>query len=196
MAGPMGGMMGAMLGQMIRPFNLEVFVPFFSFIILASLISLQYTIHCGTSSKKPSTNTKLIWAGAVLALLALSVTLSFSLEPTVKQNETKLPAYLQQLTKDVEAEAKLDGTVQKITINVAQSRYSPNVIHAKKGTLIMTFVSDETGGCAREVVIPDFKIKKIIPTDSPLEITLDLQKSGEFPFHCSMDMAKGRIIVT
>ena len=56
----MHGMMGAMLGQMIRPFSINVFMPFFTAILLLAMISISYTVHCGAcccgfkSKRKPS----------------------------------------------------------------------------------------------------------------------------------------------
>jgi heme/copper-type cytochrome/quinol oxidase subunit 2 len=214
-AGPMGGMMGAMLGQMIRPFDLEIFMPFFSFIILIGLLGISYAVHCGVSccapggKKQPApVSQKFIgtWTAAFVIVLAFSVMLTFQLAEAAPQATTAqgsalpqvtLPGYLQDFTSEVRAEAVQGNGVQTAETLVSRSRYTPNVIVAKKGIpLKLTINADETAGCARDIIFPEFNIRRVVPEGAPLVLEILPEKTGEFPFHCSMDMARGKIIVT
>jgi heme/copper-type cytochrome/quinol oxidase subunit 2 len=213
MAGPMGGMMGAMLGQMARPFNLEIFMPFFAFIILISLLGISYVVHCGVAccgpgakNKKPDpVSGKFIgaWMAAFILILFASFVLSFPLgavsssPASATQDNVKLPGYLQQYTQETRADAVQRDGAQYASIKVTQSRYEPNVIVVKKGIpLKLSVTADDTAGCAREIVFPAFKIQRIIPLDAPLVLDIAPDNVGEFPFRCSMDMVHGKIIVT
>jgi len=213
-AGPMGGMMGAMLGQMIRPFNLEIFMPFFAFIILISLLGISYVVHCGVSccapggKKQPApVSQKFIgtWTVGFVIVLAFSVMLTFPLAEATPQaasaqgaspQQVTLPGYLQDLTSEVRAEAVQGNGVQTAEILVSQSRYTPNVITVKKGILLkLTITADNTAGCARDIIFPEFSIRRIVPEGAPIVIDILPEKVGEFPFHCSMDMARGKLVV-
>ena len=213
MAGPMGGMMGAMLGQMVRPFNLEIFMPFFAFIVLISLTGITYALHCGTSccmpgGKKgkpsPVPNTFIgAWTAAFVVALAFAIMLSFPLAeagpaPAASNaQQVKLPGYLQQLTQETRAEAIIENGVQRIAMKITNSQYAPNVIVAKKGVpLRIEITADESAGCARDIIFPDFGIRKIVPFDELVTVEFTPQDEGEFRFHCSMDMARGKLIVT
>ncbi len=214
MAGPMGGMMGAMLGQMIRPFNIEIFLPFFTFIFLLTMLGFSYAVHCGVSccgggkskeAAKLSNGFITWWTLACIVLLGASIVLSFSIaEAAPSQSSTqssssgdiKLPAYLQQASQEVKEEAVMKDGYQEIALTIANSAYRPNVIVAKKGVLLKINVkAEESAGCASEIVFPDFKIRKIVGPGTSAVIELSPNEAGTFKFHCSMDMAKGKIIV-
>ncbi len=213
MAGPMGGMMGAMLGQMIRPFSIEIFMPFFAFIFLLTMLGFSYAVHCGVSCCGGSGKKELSklsngfitwWTMACIIVLGASVMLPFSLvdaAPSVSTTQTatgdvKLPAYLQQINKEIEATAILKEGYQEIDLKIENSLYSPNVLLVKKGIPLKINVhSTDTAGCGAEMVFPDFKLRRIIPAGSDGVIELMPDKVGTFKFHCSMDMAKGKLIV-
>jgi len=211
MAGPMGGMMGAMLGQMMRPFNVDIFLPFFTFIFLLTMLGFSYSVHCGVSccvgvkakeAAKLSNGFVTWWALACIVLLGASVFLSFSITDVSaapapsSYSDIKLPAYLQQASQEVREEAVQKDGYQEVDLTIANSAYSPNVIVAKKGvTLKINVNAEETAGCASEIVIPDFKIRKIVGPGSSAVIELMPNEAGTFRFHCSMDMARGKIIV-
>ena len=211
-AGPMGGMMGAMLGQMVRPFNIEIFMPFFMAVVLVTLLGLSYAVHCGVSCckgkqrKQTRLPNQLITAGivAVIVVLGLSVFLSFPLAQassttsiTPADQALKLPSSLQAFAQEVRAEAVQKDGFQEAELRITQSRYEPNIIVAKKGIpLRITITADKTAGCARDISFPDFRIQSVVPVDTPVALELMPDKEGEFPFRCSMDMARGKLIVT
>jgi heme/copper-type cytochrome/quinol oxidase subunit 2 len=207
-AGPMGGMMGAMLGQMTRPYNIEVFIPFFTFIILITLAGLSYAVHCGVSccagkTAKPARVSETfisVWSATAIVVLGISIFLPFQLPEAQSQTQLQsqdlvLPASLRGPPETREEAVQRDG-YQEIDLLVSQSQYLPNVIVAKKGTpLKIQVTADKTAGCAREIVFPDFNIRRIIPEDTAVTLELLPKEEGTFKFRCSMDMAHGKLIV-
>lgn len=212
LAGPMGGMMGAMLGQMIRPYDLEVFMPFFAFIALLSLAGITYAAHCGGNRcKEPDkmpggVSTAFVsgWAATFLIVLILSAMLPFPLDgtPAAALNtqaaqQAALPDGFRSFTQEISSTARQENGVQTAVIAVSQSRYTPNVTTVKKGVpLRLAFTADETAGCAREVVFPTLNISKILPVGQTVTLDILPEKAGELPFQCSMDMSRGKLIVT
>jgi hypothetical protein len=85
--------------------------------------------------------------------------------------------------------------VQEVTITVAGG-YTPSEVKLKKGVPArLRFIRKDTGGCAEELLIPDFGVKKALPglTETVVEFTPD--KAGTFPFTCGMRMLKGTLVV-
>ena len=217
-AGPMGGMMGAMLGQMIRPFDIELFIPFFTFVFLITMIGITYAVNCRVSCCNTEQNKEknklskgfiLLWLVTIIFLLTISVILPFSIDAdkktplkasdslSEKNNQSlQLPPYLQELMKEDKKEAVIKGDYQEIDLQISASKYSPNVITAKKNIpLRINLFADENAGCAREIIFPDFNIDKIVPAGGKEIIEISPTEEGEFKFRCSMDMIKGKLII-
>jgi plastocyanin domain-containing protein len=74
--------------------------------------------------------------------------------------------------------------------------YKPENIKLKKGVKT-TLVIERTDPniCLEEFILPDFKLKKYLPLDKKVEVTIKPEKTGSFGFHCGMNMYHGRIIV-
>ncbi len=214
MAGPMGGMMGAMLGQMIRPFSLDTFMIFFFLLQGVSVSCLLYCLPktenktensaCCKKEHNPIIGIEHIIAVCLLFIIAAALLFSkanYSLSQSSPQAPTaaavlELPPSLREATKEVSAEAVLDGEVQKVKMQITALGYRPNLIIAKKGIpLVIEMHADENAGCAREIVFPDFNIRKIVPAGGSESVRLELPDKGKYRFHCSMDMVKGTIIV-
>lgn len=217
-AGPMGGMMGAMLGQMIRPFNISIFMPFFTFIFLITIIGITYAVNCRVSccnidsteqSKiKNKVSNKFIYSWILIAifLLATSIVLPFSIDTTpditINSDTTsngkslEFPILYSQASIDENKSAVIKGDYQEIDLKISASRYSPNIIVAKKDLpLKINLYADENAGCTREIIFPDFNIDKIVPAGGKETIEINPTKAGEFGFRCSMDMARGKLII-
>ncbi len=202
-AGPMGGMMGAMLGQMVRPFNIEIFIPFLSIIFLIIMGGLVYAVNCRASCcevdekgiKKKSKIPKEIGYAlgfAVFLLVLGSFWLSFPLDNESSLINTQNSNNLQVDSK----EAIVNGNYQEIELQITATRYSPSTIIAKKGIpLRINLNADSNAGCTREILFPDFGIDKIVPAGGKETIEINPTEKGEFKFRCSMDMAKGVLIV-
>ena len=201
-AGPMGGMMGAMLGQMIRPFDLQIFVPFFMFLVAFIMFEISYVIF-KTTKVNPG-YLKALAGLLLLVTLGASFFLNFSLQgSSITSNVTLASSdgasskykWLSNYGEKKET-ATLNGDVQEVTINATFSNYEPNVIVAKKGVpLKITLTADQDASCGRDIVFPEFNQRTLIPKGESTTLTLDLDKTGEFAFHCAMDMLQGKIIV-
>jgi plastocyanin len=84
---------------------------------------------------------------------------------------------------------------QEVTITVAGG-YEPSQVTLKKGVPArLRFVRKDSGGCAEELLIPDFGVKERLPglAETVVEFTPD--KAGNFPFTCGMQMMKGTLVV-
>ncbi len=86
-----------------------------------------------------------------------------------------------------------EGTIR---VTVDQKGYEPSAISAPAGkplTLIFRRVSDV--GCGDEVVFPKHGIKKDLPLNEDVAVTITPQASQEVQFTCGMGMYKGAIVV-
>lgn len=92
---------------------------------------------------------------------------------------------------------KEEGVVANGDLNVlVNGGYNPSVIKLKKGqSTILKVQRKDPNSCLEELIIPDFKIKKYLPLNQTIEIEINPDKKGEFPFHCGMNMFHGKILV-
>lgn len=83
-----------------------------------------------------------------------------------------------------------------ITINVLNTAYSPDVIHAKAGVpLKLRLVTNDVRSCSRAFVIPALDVQRLL--DATGEAIVDIppqEKGAQIPFSCSMGMYGGIII--
>lgn len=79
---------------------------------------------------------------------------------------------------------------------LVEGGYKPNTITIAHGKpSVVTFTRKDVNSCLEEIVLPDFKIKKFLPLDTPVAITLSPTKPGTYTMHCNMNMFHGKIIV-
>lgn len=85
--------------------------------------------------------------------------------------------------------------VQGSSINIkVDAGYNPSTIIIKKNQPVtLNFRRTDSSDCLEEIVIPEFKIKKYLPLNKEVQINIQSQKTGDFPFHCGMNMFHGRI---
>ncbi len=96
--------------------------------------------------------------------------------------------FLMKRTKEVAVADAVDITVS--------GGYSPEVIAIPKGKpTTITFLRTDPNSCLEEVVLGDFKIKKQLPLNQKVSVTITPQKVGEFTYACGMNMYHGKIIV-
>jgi plastocyanin domain-containing protein len=75
--------------------------------------------------------------------------------------------------------------------------YRPAAIRIKKGkAATLKITRRDSNSCLEEIIIPDFKISKYLPLNKEVKIEITPQKSGEFGFHCGMNMYHGKIVVS
>lgn len=84
---------------------------------------------------------------------------------------------------------------EKISVLV-DGGYKPSIIKVKKGKkTTISLLRKDSSSCLEEFILPDFKIKKYLPVDKAVEIEITPEKTGEFGFHCGMNMFHGKVIV-
>lgn len=90
--------------------------------------------------------------------------------------------------RQVQAKGSIDITVE--------GGYKPSYIIVKQETTtLLRFTRKDENSCLEEVVIPEFKIKKYLPLNETVSISITPKKKGEFTFSCSMNMYFGKISV-
>ncbi|PIR44474.1 MAG: hypothetical protein COV10_04440 [Candidatus Vogelbacteria bacterium CG10_big_fil_rev_8_21_14_0_10_51_16] len=100
--------------------------------------------------------------------------------------------YWSFLKRKPKAEAVASGTVE-ITV---QGGYRPEIISVSLGKpTTLVFHRTDSSSCLEEVLIPDFKIRKQLPLNERVSITIVPQKAGTYQFSCGMNMFHGKIIV-
>ncbi len=178
-AGPMGGMMGAMLGQMIRPFSIEVFIPFLMFIFLLTMVSITRVI---------SDKFTMIWIPTISLLLILSIIMPFSIS-----SQSASGSFVSDKNSQ---ETLVSGNLQTIDLEVnSAGSYSPSTIIAKEGIPLKINFSAKIKSCASEIVFPDLGIDVIAPEKGAKTIEIKELKKGTYVFRCPMDMTRGKLIV-
>lgn len=79
---------------------------------------------------------------------------------------------------------------------IVKGGYSPEVISIPKGkTTTLNFIRRDQSSCLEEVVIPDFKVRKYLPLNQKVSISITPQKVGKYNFTCGMGMFHGKIKV-
>lgn len=82
-----------------------------------------------------------------------------------------------------------------VNINVSGG-YSPSVIVIKNNAkTTLNFIRTDENSCLEEIIIPDFKIKKYLPLNEKVSVTLAPKVPGDYPFSCGMNMYFGKITV-
>src|SRR5918994_5548825 len=88
--------------------------------------------------------------------------------------------------------AEVRGGRQEVQITV-KGGYSPSLIRVQEGVpLRLVFDRQERGECTSEVVFPDFRIRRGLPSFARTAIDLSPERSGEFGFACGMTRCMGR----
>jgi len=84
----------------------------------------------------------------------------------------------------------------RFELAVTDTGFVPGTITIPAGkpiTLVVTRKSDQT--CAKEIVFPDQKIRKQLPLNEAVEITLPSSPPGEIAYECGMEMVYGKVVV-
>ncbi len=83
----------------------------------------------------------------------------------------------------------------KLTITV-DGGYKPSVIRVKQGRkTTLTFIRKDPNTCLEDFILPEFKVKKYLPINTPVSVTITPPSKGTFDFHCGMNMFHGKIEV-
>ncbi len=89
------------------------------------------------------------------------------------------------------------GVVHEVSLRATPNGYSPNVLSVKQGIPVrLKFSTDKNSGCSRALVIPDFGLKTVAPSDgTPTVLEFTPTQAGEFDFYCAMAMYRGKLKV-
>ena len=80
---------------------------------------------------------------------------------------------------------------------IVKGGYSPETVAIPKGkTATLNFIRQDSSSCLEEVVIPDFKIRKYLPMNKRVSVSITPQKEGKYEISCGMNMFHGKIIVS
>ncbi len=90
---------------------------------------------------------------------------------------------------------KIVSVASSVDIKV-EGGYSPEIISIPVGeTTVLNFTRTDPTGCLDEVVLGDFNIRKELPLNKTVSISITPNKKGEFVYSCGMNMYHGKIIV-
>ena len=59
----------------------------------------------------------------------------------------------------------------------------------------VTFVRKTDATCVKEIVLPDFGIRRALPLNQPVVVSFTPTKRGAFTFVCGLNMMRGQLIV-
>src|SRR6185436_17130228 len=99
------------------------------------------------------------------------------------------------LLAGLEASGQRKPRTQTARVNITQMGYEPASIKLKRGVPArITFFRTTDDTCATEVVFPDYGIRRQLPLNAAVSISLT-PRAGEFAFTCGMNMHRGKMIV-
>lgn len=85
--------------------------------------------------------------------------------------------------------------VQELKVDV-RGGYFPNQLTVERGRPVrITFERHETNICSKEIVFPDFGVRKVLPDDGVAVVEFTPEKEGNFLFTCQMGMLFGSLKV-
>lgn len=89
-----------------------------------------------------------------------------------------------------------NGDYQEVRMSQLFNGYSPNVFNIKSGKQVKWIIDSKTQfSCASSIVVPSLGISKNLSAGENIIIFTPTQ-AGEIPFSCSMNMYRGKFVVT
>jgi len=86
--------------------------------------------------------------------------------------------------------------VQTAKIEINTRGYQPGSLKLRRGVRArVTFLRTTDATCAKEIVLPDFNIRRALPLNQPVVLTFTPTIRGTFTFVCGMNMMRGQLIV-
>ncbi len=107
-----------------------------------------------------------------------------------------LVAWYFLLSEGGAAKASLDSSGRQLVRITIKGAYDPSLVEVRSGQDIeLEFYRDETDSCSDTVVFSDLGVSKALPPFRSTKIKIGPLKAGRYPFHCSMDMIRGTLVV-
>jgi plastocyanin domain-containing protein len=92
--------------------------------------------------------------------------------------------------------ARARPRVQKLTVKITERGFEAVSLTLRRGVQPrVTFPRTTERTCAKEVVLRDFGIKRDLPLNRPVVITLTPNTKGEFRLTCGLNMMRFKLIV-
>ena len=86
--------------------------------------------------------------------------------------------------------------VQTARIEINTLGYRPANVRLRRDVPArVTFVRTTDATCAKEIVLPDFNIRRALPLNQPVVVSFTPKRSGTFNFLCGLHMMSGQLIV-
>ncbi len=87
--------------------------------------------------------------------------------------------------------------VRHIVLSVTDDGFEPTPVAVKANQPVMLMITRKTDKtCAKEIVVPDYKIEKTLPLNQMVEVSFTPTKTGELVYGCAMgQMVKGVLTV-
>jgi plastocyanin domain-containing protein len=74
--------------------------------------------------------------------------------------------------------------------------YSPSMVRAKVGQpLRIVFDRKDDSSCSEEIVMPDFGVRRFLPSGQRTTVEITPTAAGRFQFTCGMGMLRGSVTV-
>src|SRR6476469_2534013 len=78
---------------------------------------------------------------------------------------------------------------------VVHGGYDPATIRVAAGQPVrLVFDREDTSSCSEEIVLPDFGIRRFLPTGEKVAIEVTPPKPGRYEFTCGMGMLHGALV--
>lgn len=85
--------------------------------------------------------------------------------------------------------------LQEVLVRV-DGGYSPSAVQVEAGrSVTLSFERVDRSGCSEEVVLPQFGIRRFLPTGAVTSVQFTPDRPGTYEFTCGMGMLRGRIVV-
>lgn len=92
--------------------------------------------------------------------------------------------------------ATSDGATPGQVVVMVDGGYAPNAVQARVGVpLKIIFDRRDNSSCSEEVVMPEFGVKRYLPTGERTTVEITPTKIGRFDFTCGMGMLHGTVVV-
>lgn len=77
---------------------------------------------------------------------------------------------------------------------VVDGGYAPSQLRLKVGEPVrLVFDRRDTSSCSEEIVIPDFGVRRFLPSGDRTVVEITPTAAGRYPFTCGMSMLRGSI---
>jgi len=85
-------------------------------------------------------------------------------------------------------------TVEAIT--VGDQGFQPNHVELSRGkTAVLRFTRTSEHTCATEVVFPELGLKKALPLNQPVDVTIATDQARTLAFQCGMGMYRSQVVI-